>query len=196
MTRVYSDVFFRVQLKARAADGTLFSADRSWVGRRADQLPSVEEMVAEVEAMAASLLETIEAPLLGDYIGPVLLEESASRELFRQLLLPEIVGTPPPVSANRFVDEGSAQRPRQARIGRRLLPFGWSVVDDATQDTPGSYEWDYDGVPPERVEIVLDGVLRRPLMSRIPQDTASRSTGHGRRAPILKISLHTGRLRC
>ena len=186
LTRVYTDVFFRVQLKARAADGTLLTADRSWVGRRRDQLPSREEMVAEVEAMAASLLETIEAPLLGDYIGPVLLEEPASRELFRQLLLPEIVGTPPPVSANRFLNEGGPQRPRQARIGRRLLPFGWSVIDDASQDTPGSYEWDYDAVSPERVEVVLDGVLRSPLMSRIPQDEASRSTGHGRSRNTLR----------
>ena len=184
LTRVYTEVIFRVQVKARAEDGTLLSADRSWIGRHSDQLPSQEEMVDEVLAMTETLLETIQAPLLGDYIGPVVLEEPAALELFRQLLMPEILGTPPPVSAARFLAEGNAQRPRQARIGRRLLPFGWSVVDDARSDTPGAYDWDYDGVPPERVEVVVDGVLRTPLMSRIPQDFESRSTGHGRSKSI------------
>ena len=180
LTRVYSELVFRIQIEARASDGTLLSADRSWIGRRADQLPSREEMLQEVQRMAELLLERTQAPLLGDYIGPVLLEEPAALELFRQLLMPEILGTPPPVSAARYWVDGNAQRPRQARIGRRLLPFGWSVVDDATQDTPGAYRWDYEGVAPTRVDVVVDGVLQEPLMSRIPQDFESRSTGHGR----------------
>lgn len=180
LVRIYPEIIFRVQAKMRAPDGGVMAGSRSWVVRRRDQLPSLNDMLGEVREMGEILKETAEAPLLEDYIGPVLLEEEASVELFRQLLLPEILGTPPPVMSASFSEQESAETPRQARIGRRLLPFGWSVRDNAGVDAPGAYRWDYEGVEPEAVEMISDGVLQKPLMSRIPQDFESASTGHGR----------------
>ena len=67
-------------------------------------------------------------------------------------------------------------------MGRRLLPFGWSVVDDATMDPQlnGSYAYDAQGVSPKRVELVEDGVVKDLLMTRIPRAEFTESTGHAR----------------
>ena len=73
LTRVYSELVF--QFRSRPEPRTGRSERRSsWIGRRADQLPSREEMLQEVQRMAELLLERTQAPLLGDYIGPLLLE--------------------------------------------------------------------------------------------------------------------------
>jgi hypothetical protein len=180
LNRLYPELVFRVQAKLRAKDGSLLQNGRSWVVRHRDELPPLESMLNEVREMAQWLAATAEAPVLEDYIGPVLFEQAASVEFFRQLLLPEILGSPPQVDGSSQASGLPTQGPRQARIGRRLLPSGWSIVDDASQPGPGHYSWDFEGIAPERVLVVEDGVLRQPLMSRVPQSFDSKSTGHGR----------------
>ena len=67
-------------------------------------------------------------------------------------------------------------------MGRRLLPFGWSVVDDATMKRKlnGSYAYDAQGVAPTRVNLVENGVVKDLLMTRIPRGEFTESTGHAR----------------
>jgi len=113
-----------------------------------------------------------------DYLGPVLFEGPAAVELFSQLLAAEISGTPPTEEEGSTFDVGQAPT---ARLGRRLLPVGWSVVDDPTSATGlGRYAYDHEGVAPRRVELVKDGVVRDVLMSRIPRKDVAGSTGHAR----------------
>jgi len=171
----------RVAAAARAKDGAVVRDARWWVARTPDQLPSRVEMLAEVEQMMAWVIAAKDAPVEEDYLGPVLFEGPAATELFRQLLQAQVSGTPPPETApDPFSDDVSAAP--TARIGRRLLPNGWTVVDDAASDASaaGSYTHDFDGVPPEAVTLVEDGVLRRVLMSRVPRKNIAQSTGHGR----------------
>ena len=58
-----------------------------------------------------------------------------------------------------------------SRIGRRLLPAGWRVIDDAQRypELMGSMTYDYEGVATRAVTVVEDGVLRDVLMSRTPR---------------------------
>jgi hypothetical protein len=114
-----------------------------------------------------------------DYLGPVLFEGPAALEVFSQLLPAEVLGTPPEVEDG---DDGTRFRPPAARLGRRLLPLGWSVTDDPRLPSAalGAYASDQDGVPPRLVELVKDGVLRDVLMSRVPSLERAASTGHGR----------------
>jgi TldD protein len=179
LSRVDTEIVFRVQGKVRADDGSLLENSRSWIARKPNELPTVQVMLSQVHEMAQELVERSSARILDDYIGPVLFEQPASVEFFGQLLLPEILGTPPAVESPYGATDEPAQAPRTARIGRRLLPSGWSIVDDAREEGPGHYKWDSDGVSPSRVLIVQDGVLRQPLMSRVPVSAESRSTGHG-----------------
>jgi TldD protein len=168
----------RVEAVLKHEDGSRLRNGRWWVAETAQELPSLEEMEAEVREMADWLVALEDAPVLDEYLGPVMFEEPAAVELFRQLAAPEMVGSPPPAEGRGLFGEASDKRP-QARIGRRLLPEGWSIIDDPTADALGQYTYDYEGVPGEAITVVEDGVVRRLLQSRIP-GTADSSTGHGR----------------
>ncbi len=85
----------RVEAIARAEDGARLRDLRWWVARTWDRLPPVAEMEAEAREMTAWLASLRDAPVEQDYLGPVLFEQPAAVELFRQLMAPEISGTPP-----------------------------------------------------------------------------------------------------
>jgi hypothetical protein len=169
----------RVEGTVRLPDGSASTDSRSWIVRTAADLPAEDAMRAEVHDLGEWLSGLKDAPVEEDYLGPVLFEAPAAVELFSQLLAAEIVGTPPiEEEGSSMVDTGHAPT---ARLGRRLLPVGWSVVDDPTTGAAlGRYVYDQEGVAPKRVELVKDGVLDALLMSRIPRKDRAESTGHGR----------------
>jgi len=172
----------RVEGVVRTPNGRRLRDCRWWVARTPEELPPLEQMVAEVEEMAASLLAAIDAPIEPDYLGPVLFEGPAAVELFRQLLVPEVSGTPPVEMAPDPYSPADSRPAPTARIGRRLLPEGWSVVDDPTRaaGSAGAYALDFEGVEASRVNLVDNGVLKDVLMSRVPRTDMHGSTGHGR----------------
>lgn len=169
----------RVEAVMKHADGSRLRDGRWWVAATVRELPPVGEMEAEVRQMAAWLVGLKDAPVLEDWLGPVLFEGPAATEVFRQLVAPELVGTPPMREQRGPFGDVPDPRPT-ARVGRRLLPLGWSVVDDPGAKAPGAYTHDHEGVPGERVEVVQDGVVRELLMTRVPRDADDRSTGHAR----------------
>jgi len=182
-TRIVDDgrsTVVRVVFEARADDGALVKDTCSWLSRGADQLPAVDEMRAEVKQTLERLDAIATAPEVEDYLGPVIFEGQAAAELFRQLLVPQLMGTPPEETDNAWgTDDG---RPL-ARIGRRVLPAGFLVWDDpasASPDRAGAYLHDHEGVPATQVELVRDGVVRSLLMSRTPREDLEHSNGHGR----------------
>lgn len=167
----------RLTALARMPDGSLVGGDRSWIGRGLGVLPPVETMEAEAREMGTWLAGLASAPVQESWLGPVIFEDAASVEFFSQLLQPEVSGTP-----SAETDAPVPPEPPHARIGRRLLPEGWAVVDDAPghPDRLGSYRADHEGIPPRRVELVQDGVLRDVLLTRVPRGDRSESTGHAR----------------
>ena len=183
-TRLWNDtneVVIRAKLQAKAEDGSTLFNHRSWVARDLSGLPPTEVMVAELEGAARWLKQLQAVSPEAEYLGPVLFAPEASAELFRQLLQPQICGTPPMESAPENASQDARPIPT-SRIGRRLLPPGWRVMDDAQRDPSlmGAMTHDYEGVPTRAVTVVEDGVLRDVLMSRTPRTDRERSTGHAR----------------
>ena len=169
----------RVEAILKAEDGTRLRNGRWWVADTADELPPVEVIEAETREMADWLVQVAEARVVKEYLGPVLFHEAASVELFRQLVAAEMIGTPPAATGRGIFGEIVDKRP-SARVGRRLLPEGWTVTDDPTADAVGAYAYDMDGVPAAPIVLVEDGVVRRVLQSRVPASPQGASTGHGR----------------
>ena len=180
-SEVHHQIVIHAESITKAKDGSRIRDTRSWVVPSREALPSMEELTLELQELAEWTLALRDAPVEENYLGPVILEDTAAVEIFRQLLHPQLSGTPP-TAATPNADGTLPRNIPTARMGRRLLPFGWSVVDDATMDLQlnGSYAYDAQGVSPQRVELVEDGVIKDLLMTRIPRGEFTESTGHAR----------------
>ena len=176
-----TSVVIRADMTARAADGSKLRNTRSWVARTPTHLPEMDAIRHSIDEAVKWLDALKSAEIEEDYLGPVLFEAPAAAELFRQVLHPEISGTPPWEYAPDSSDDNARPIP-VARIGRRLLPNGWSVADNPTGNPDlASYQThDYEAVKARKVNVIEDGVLRDVLMSRVPRMDKSESTGHGR----------------
>jgi predicted Zn-dependent protease len=81
-----------------------------------------------------------------------------------------------------------------------VLPPFLSVVDDPTVHEmaglklAGSYDFDSEGSPAQRVEMIQNGVLKNFLMSRMPIKGFGHSNGHGRNQPGLMPTGRQGNL--
>ena len=201
--RPYGETSVVALAHVRSPDGALLTDQRTWLVRRPDQLPAVEAMRGEIEAMASELSALPDAAVLeGEYVGPVLFEDDAAIDLFRYLLVPQLEGTPPVIPFDTVLGKvgsgmsGSAADGQQARVGRRALPAGWSAVDDPESDPDhvASFQFDAEGTPARPVELIEDGIVRSLLMSRIPSKGLRASNGHARGWPGRRLCGRTSKL--
>ena len=150
------------------------------VARTVADLPPPAEFSAEVEAMGRSVAARAGAEAVDYYEGPVLFEGTAAADFFRHLVPKEVCGTPPVPEGGKTYKQITRGGPR---LGRRLLPEGWTVVDDPGREIEGlagAYVYDREGVHAEAVTLVEDGYVRDLLMTRIPRAELQRSNGHAR----------------
>jgi predicted Zn-dependent protease len=176
-------VSLRVTAEAQAADGQRLSDSLNYFAWTPDQLPKLETVLADVKELSNRLEGAAHAPILEDYTGPVLVDGLAASQLFRQLLAQGLAAQVEPVGAPRRVDAEGLE----GRLGKRILPVTFRLYDDPRQsqwqDTylAGCYPFDDEGIPPQRVELVVDGKLERMVAARTPTKSFGKSTGHGRR---------------
>lgn len=172
---------------ARGSDGALLSDHRSWLTRSPEGFPSEAEMAAAIEEMALGLKALAAAPTLdGEYVGPVIFEDQAAVDLFRYLLVDQLEGTPGDASSTggRGIFGSFGSGGGDVRLSRRVLPPGWTVVDDPRQDASNvaSFQYDDEGTATQRVELVEDGIVQSLLMSRVPRKGLDGTNGHARSA--------------
>lgn len=191
---VQDNVIYAIQLQswARAEDGMMLDSARSFYARTPDKLPDLATIHAEAKEMAAELAELRKAPALDPYTGPAILLPEASGVLFHEAIGHRLEG-----ERQRDQEEG---RTFKGRVGEDVIPSFLSVYDDPTradwEDTQlnGHYQFDDEGVPAERVELIEDGVLRNFLKSRTPIEGSLESNGHGRAQGTQKPMARMGNL--
>ena len=178
-----------VEAETQAADGMPLADAVTVFGRSLDDLPTAEELAAQVRAMGQGLSELRQAERLERYNGPVLVTGQAAAELFLQLFAPHLVSSRRPVTDNPQLEPWLAQQqsPFVDRVGGRVLPRFFDLVDDPTRDHQngtlllGGQKVDDDGVPPQPVQLVEHGILKRLLADRTPSPRTDHSTGSRRR---------------
>ncbi|MCK6457548.1 MAG: metallopeptidase TldD-related protein [Phycisphaerae bacterium] len=180
-------VLLTINAETQADDGMRLADARTYAGRTVSDLPSVDALLADIDALAKQLLEMRRAPILDDYSGPVLFDAAAAAQLFRQMLAGGLVGRVDPVGTQRRVFEGAENL--EKKLGQRILPKAFRVFDDPTvaefggKPLFGHYTYDDEGIPAQKVNLVENGVLKMQLLSRTPTKKLKGSNGHGRRAP-------------
>ena len=167
-----------IQAETRATDGMELMRVETFQAESLDHLPAEAEITARLEKMASDLKALRDAPLAEPFDGPALLSGRAAAVFFHEVL------------GHRL--EGHRQRGEQEgqtftkKVNQQVLPEFLSVIDDPTQrmmngvDLGGWYEYDDEGMPASRVEVIKDGILKNFLMSRMPIKNFGNSNGHGR----------------
>jgi len=181
-----------IEAETRADDGMELIRVETFQAENASRLPDEAEISAHMEKMAADLKALRAAPVAEPYDGPALLSGRATAVFFHEVL------------GHRL--EGHRQRGEQEgqtftkKINQPVLPDFLSVTDDPTQrtlngmDLGGWYEFDDEGMPASRVEVIKDGILKNFLMSRMPIKNFAKSNGHGRSQAGLMATGRQGNL--
>jgi TldD protein len=155
-------------------------------------LPGEAELSAKIDKMAEDLRALRRAPVAEPYDGPALLSGRAAAVFFHEVLGHRLEG-----HRQRDEDEGQTFT---KKVNQEVLPTFLSVADDPTirevagTKLAGAYEYDSEGSPAQRVEVIQHGVLKNFLMSRMPIKDFGVSNGHGRNQPGLMPTGRQGNL--
>lgn len=170
-----------IEAETRADDGMELLRVETFQAPTPEQFPSAAELSAKIEKMASDLKALRAAPVADPYAGPALLSGRAAAVFFHEVLGHRLEG-----HRQRGEEEGQTFT---KKVGEAILPSFLSVVDDPTLKEvagvklAGTYEYDDEGVPAQRVEVIQNGILKNFLMSRMPITNFVQSNGHGRRSP-------------
>ncbi|MHB8499589.1 MAG: metallopeptidase TldD-related protein [Candidatus Acidiferrales bacterium] len=167
-----------MEAQTRADDGMELLRVETFQAPSAGGLPSEADLSAKIVKMAGDLKALKAAPVAEPYDGPALLSGRAAAVFFHEVLGHRLEG-------HRQKDEDEGQTFTK-KVGQEVLPKFLSVADDPTiheldgVKLAGSFAFDNEGVPAQRVEVIQNGVLKNFLMSRMPIKDFSQSNGHGR----------------
>ena len=164
--------------------GFSFPQSHTWFVTTSDELPTVAEVRRVVSKLCGRAELLAKAPLLRSFAGPVLLDPQPAG-----LLIHEAIGHR--LEGNRLLSPGEGQTFRDS-VDSEVLPQGLSVYDDPRLTTwagptgerslVGAYQFDDEGTPAKRADLIEDGVLKGYLTSRAPIGKRHQSNGHARAA--------------
>lgn len=177
----FGQIRYRLELfvQGKAPDGMDLNRyyNFDWVDAK-DQ-PTDDAVFAAEKTMRAELEGLVKAPLVEPFAGPTMLTGRAAAVFFH-----EVFGHRAEGFRQKDVNEGQTFA---RKVGESIMPNFITIVDDPTlprlnKDVLlGSYPFDDEGVPSQRVLLVDKGVLKNFEMSRQPLKDFPVSNGHGRR---------------
>ncbi len=168
----------RIWAAAQADDGMPLDDCEMVASPDESKLPDHDQLKKLTEALAQRMTDLRVAPKGEEYTGPVLFEGQGAAELFSQLMAPNFG------FAEEYIGNEDWTNPLKNRLGKKVLSKQLSVVDDPqAKDSQGSlligtYKFDDDGMPGQKVSIVENGLLKGFCQSRIPTRHCNHSNGH------------------
>jgi hypothetical protein len=181
-----TSVTLTVSAQLQADDGEALSDRLVYDAVTPEGLPPVQRVLDDLDEMARRLAAKASAPILEDYVGPVLFDGTTAPQLIHALLARGLAGQREPVGGGRRRFEATENLEKY--LGKRILPQSFDVYDDPREPRfgdemlVGHYTVDDEGVPARRVDLVVDGRLVAMVMSRVPTTRFAESNGHGRGA--------------
>jgi predicted Zn-dependent protease len=177
----YGQVRFRLELfiVGKAPDGMDLNRYYNFDWVDAKDVPTNEAVLAASKSMVAELEALEKSPLVEPFAGPTMLTGRAAAVFFH-----EVFGHRDEGFRQKAVNEGQTFA---RKVGEPIMPDFISIVDDPTMKRLnkdvllGSYSFDDEGVPAQKVTLVDKGVLKNFEMSRQALKEFPLSNGHGRR---------------
>lgn len=197
----YQLPMFYISLNANAStmndEGENISAYFRHSYMEAKELPSLEELKKKCEALAEKVLMKKKAPVIDEaYTGPVLYEGQAAAETFYSNFTSgsnSLIARRKPISASGYSYGGnSIEEMIDKRITSREI-----TIEDLTgskeyngKPLMGYFPVDAEGViPPEKLVLVENGILKTLLNDRVPTQKVPHSNGHS--LPSLRMGAST-----
>jgi hypothetical protein len=174
--------YLRARATAQAPDGMTLHDTVTYHAPDLAHLPSEEEMTRGITSMADNVAALARAPKGEDYNGPILFEGQAGAQIFAEVLARNLTLSRTPAGGRG----GGQASEFEGRMGARVLPDTFDVVDDPTQkewrgkELFGSYDVDREGVIPKPLHLVEKGVLKGFLLTRQPVRGFEGSNGRAR----------------
>jgi TldD protein len=182
--------FIYVWARTQSDDGMNLDVSRTFSVRSLEKLPTEKKLNETIEEMAGKLLKLRDAKLTDPYTGPAILDSESTGVLFHEAVGHRLEG-----ERQRDEEEGQTFK---GQVGKVIIPTFLTVIDDPTTfeahtiELNGSYSFDDEGVPAQKVILIENGILKNYLMSRRPIAGFNHSNGHGRaqfgRDPIGRMS--------
>jgi hypothetical protein len=177
--------FLRAQATAQAPDGMTVRDAVVFHSLDAARMPTDAELNRGVTALAENVVALAHAPKGEDYSGPVLFAGVAAAQIFAEVLGRNLaIARRPAMEQGR--GGGFSASELEGRIGARILPDSFDVVDDPTQKEwrgrplYGSYDVDREGVAAAPLRLIEKGVLKAFLLTRQPVRGFEGSNGRAR----------------
>jgi predicted Zn-dependent protease len=183
----------QVTAQTQANDGLPIADSIEVFGRSMTDLPTRDQLVAQVGEMAARILKLRSASSMERYNGPVLFEGAAAGEMFSQEFATGLMAVRTPMSDDSrfelFFNQMMAQLGGGSfvdKLGGRVLPEFLSVTDNPLQAEyqghalMGAAKVDDDGVKTRNTVLIEHGVLKTLLTTRAPVRAIPQSTGSRR----------------
>ena len=184
---VHGRGFARIVITAqtRAADGMNLATSETFDAEDVARLADDKTVLAAIDRISKQLEGLRTAPPAEPFVGPAVLSGRAAGVFFHEIFGHRVEG-------HRQKDETEGQTFTKS-LGTKVLPEFLSISFDPTRrsangiDLNGSYRYDDEGVPAQKVDVVQAGVLKTFLMSRSPVLNITKSNGHGRRQPGFEV---------
>lgn len=184
--RMTEDLFYvRTRANGQAPDGMRLRDSYTVVSMGASRVPAETEIEVKVKQVAENLKALLAAPPGESYSGPVLFEAEAAAQLFADLIGGQANEVRKPVAEpGRPVPVQGGEL--EGRVGSRILPSSFTVVDDPTQKVyknrqlMGYFPVDQEGVLPKPVVLIEKGAFKGFLSTRQPTRESKESNGHAR----------------
>jgi hypothetical protein len=179
-----------VQATAQAADdGEPVSLSFSYEALTPDGLPDRKTLFEKTEKLAKDLSDLTTAPKLEgkEYTGPVLFEGDAGSDFISDQIIAKLSAQREDVLGGGSVFSLVSKGPTfQKKIGTRVLPVSISILDksgpnaDKIIKSLGYYSVDEEGVVPNDMTLVDNGILKTLYMTRTPTKEVREPNGHAR----------------
>jgi predicted Zn-dependent protease len=180
-----SVTFLRARATSQASDGMSLRDSVTFFAHDAAHLPPDAEMRRAITGMAENVVALAHAPKGEDYNGPILFEGQAGPQILAEVMGRNLVMSRTPAGGG---GRGGTVQPSEfeGRVGARVLPESFDVVDDPTQTEWrgralfGAYSVDREAVPAKPLRLVDKGVLKNYLLTRQPVRGYEASNGRAR----------------
>jgi TldD protein len=158
--------------------GNEIPISKTYSANELKDLPSIEVIQADMDALIAIADKLVNAPYVEPYSGPILFSGKASAVFFHEVLGHRI-------EAERLSQISDGQTFKN-KLGLKILPKNITVSSRPLIDEfngmklTGGYEYDDQGIKAKNVTVIENGILREFLLSRKPLGKFNNSNGHAR----------------